>query len=992
MHNRVFTALLTSGCAIAALHAPTACAQEATRDYDIAAQPLGAALRHYAAASGREIIAEASLVEGRYSASVRGRLSADAALTRLLTGTGLTIDIVDGAAVLRASTSDTERATTGTGSEATRTDRAGADPIQSDATAKEPIIVTGTRIRGSGPVGSPVATIGRDELDRSGRATLADYVQTIPQNFSGGPGEATVGTTARSNANTNLGFGTGINLRGLGSASTLTLFDGTRPPMAGAWGAFADLSLIPSSAIDRIEVLTDGASAIYGSDAVAGVVNLRFRNRFEGMETRLRAGTANGDFGEVQAGQIAGLAWGSGRVVVAGEYYRRGHLAATKRPFASEDLRRYGGPDLRSSFANPGTIIAADGRLFAIPRGQDGRNLAAGDLIEGQVNRADAQRLADILPRQHSASGYLAAEQAFGSVTVFAKGLYAERRYRVNQRRFGPVPVVVTSSNPYYVDPIGTGEPVTVLWDPSGDFGPEGGRGSVRALNLSGGARVTAGTWNIELAGGYGLQRERSEDVNIVHFARRAAALAASNPADALNVFGDGAVNDPALIDRLRGSFVSRTRSRVWTIALRADGTLFDLPAGPVKLAAGAEFRNERLNYQAVYDLFGDAPIVQQLPGLPGQRRVKALYGELAVPVFDAGDRFPGALQLSVAGRTEDYSDVGRTTNPKLGLRWTPYRGIALRASYGTSFRAPFFNELVGAANATYQPVYLPDPQSPTGQTLALALLGFRPGLGPEKAASWTAGFDLEPQALRGLKVAATWFHIAYRDRIASASYDIFNFLERRDIYGELLDENPDLAEVEAYFADPNLNNPLGVTAADIAVIADARTFNLSRVTLRGIDLDASYRRDFGGASVTLSFGGSRLFDIDQRITGSAPVVDVVGTLGNPVKLRLRGRLGIEAGAFDGGIAVQHSSGYRNETVTPFERVKSWTTFDLQLGVRVAGDTDEREIRLAVSVNNLLDREPPYVQFRTANSVLGYDPEQASAVGRQFALQAVVRW
>jgi iron complex outermembrane receptor protein len=203
MHNRVFTALLTSGCAIAALYAPTACAQEATRDYDIAAQPLGAALRHYAAASGREVVADASLVEGRHSAGVRGRLSPEAALTRLLAGTGLTIDIVDGAAVLRASTSDTRRPRTATGGQSPRTDRS-ADPIEKDATAKEPIIVTGTRIRGSGPVGSPVATIGRDELDRSGRATLADFVQTIPQNFSGGPGEATVGTTARSNANTNL--------------------------------------------------------------------------------------------------------------------------------------------------------------------------------------------------------------------------------------------------------------------------------------------------------------------------------------------------------------------------------------------------------------------------------------------------------------------------------------------------------------------------------------------------------------------------------------------------------------------------------------------------------------------------------------------------------------------------------------------------------------------------------------------------------------------
>ncbi|RYY28701.1 MAG: TonB-dependent receptor [Sphingomonadales bacterium] len=977
MDKNFIVALLASACVAATGHSVAALAQEqgAPQAYDISPQPLGAALVEYARIAGREVIADADLVEGKTSGSARGRLAATTALSRLLAGTGLEAKVVDGALVLRP-----ERAANSPSAAAAGTN------------ADSAIIVTGTRIRGGGPVGSPVTTIDREQLDRSGRATLADFVQTIPQNYSGGPGEATVGTTARSNANTNLNFGAGINLRGLGSASTLTLFDGSRPPMAGAWGAFADLSLIPSTAVDRVEVLIDGASAIYGSDAVAGVVNIRFRNRFEGYETRLRAGTADGDFGEYQASQIVGFGWATGRLVVAGEYYRRDNLPATKRRFVSEDLRAFGGPDLRSSFATPGTIIAADGRVFAIPRGQDGSSLTSADLVEGQVNRADAQRLVDILPSQKSLSFYASAEQEVGPFTLFARGLYADRRYRVNQRRFGPVPVTVTSNNPYYVDPIGTGEPVTVLWDPSGDFGPEGGRGSVRALNLSGGARATAGSWNFEIVGGYGRQRERGDDVNIIHFTRRTEALASSDPSTALNVFGDGAVNDAALVDRLRGGFISRIRSSVWSVALRADGTLFELPAGAVKMAVGGEVRHERLDYQAVYDLFGTAPVVQQLPGLPGKRRVGALYGELVVPVFDAEDSFPGALQISVAGRIEDYSDVGKARNPKVGLRWTPLPGLALRASYGRSFRAPFFNELVGAGNATYQPVYLPDPMSPTGQTLALALLGFRPGLGPEKATSWTAGIDFEPRLIPGLRLSTTWFHIAYRDRIASASYDIFNFLERRDIYGELVDETPDLATIEAYFADPNLNNPLGVAAGDIQVIADGRTFNLSQVTLRGIDLDASYRQPVGHAIITVSLSGSRLLDIDQRVTASAPIVDVVGTLGNPVKLRLRGRLGFEAGPFDGGLSVQHSSGYRNATVMPAERVKSWTTFDLQLGARVAGNGEGRDVRLAFSVNNLFDRDPPYVQFRTASSVLGYDPEQASAIGRQFALQAIVRW
>ena len=242
------------------------------------------------------------------------------------------------------------------------------------------------------------------------------------------------------------------------------------------------------------------------------------------------------------------------------------------------------------------------------------------------------------------------------------------------------------------------------------------------------------------------------------------------------------------------------------------------------------------------------------------------------------------------------------------------------------------------------------------------------------------------------MRLSATWFDIAYRDRIASASFDIFNFLARRDVYGELVDETPDPAEVAAYFANPNLRNPLGVQASDIEVIADARTFNLSRVSIRGLDFDASYRHSIPNGALTLSLGGSRLFSIDQQVTRSAPAINAVGTLGNPVKLRLRGRLGFEAGPFDGGLSLLHMSGYRNQTATPAEKVKSWTTFDLQLGARIAGAPGGRAFRLALNVNNLFDRDPPYVLFRTATSVLGYDPEQASAVGRTIALQGIVTW
>lgn len=977
MKSRYLAILFASSAAAMTVAAPIAGAQTqpAPRDYDIPSQDLGDALRKYSQVSDREIVVASSLVAGKRNMRVRGRLTADAALARLLIGTGLVAELVDGSLIVRAQNGN------------------GAGEASIDDLAREDIVVTGSRIRGSVPVGSPVTTIDRDALDRSGRTTIAEFLQTIPQNFSGGPAETNVGTSARGNAASNIGYGTGINLRGLGTGSTLTLFDGARPALGGASGAFADISMIPSVAIERLEILTDGASAIYGSDAVAGVVNLRFRSGFNGAETRLRVGTADGDYGEVQLGQIIGTNWATGHLVIAGEYYRRSDLGSGERTFASEDLRRFGGPDLRSNFNNPGTIVAANGQRFLIPHGQDGTALTRAQLTpSADFRRGDARRKVDILPRQETISLYASGEQALGDhISLFARGLYATRDFDARRRIIGVSQQVVTPANPYYVDPIGTGQNITVYYDPIADFGPETVRGTVNAINTAFGVRVDVGNWNIELSGGFGQQRDGYRGINIVHLVKLARAVAASDPLHAINLFGDGAVNDPALIDSLRGGFSQHTRYRSLTSALRADGILFALPAGDVKLATGAEYRRDSLDFVQLLDLVTDAPQTSGLAGLPDKRIVKAIYGELAIPVFDAGERFPGSLNISAAGRYEDYSDVGDTANPKVGVRWEPLPGLAFRASYGRSFRAPFFDELVGTANALYQTFRITDPASPTGQTAVLLLLGYRPDLGPEKATSWTAGLDLEPRFLPGAKFSLTYFDIRYRDRIASANGFLQQFFSRRDVYGSLIDDTPDPVEVAAFFADPSFSNAIGITPGEVMAIVDARTRNLSRSTVRGLDFDLGYNRPFADGSVNLAVGGSRLFTIDNRITDTAPRNNVVGTLGAPVKLRLRGRAGIELGAFDGGIGVNYVASYRNLTVAPSERVKSWTTLDLQVGARIAGP-DKRALRLAFSVNNLFDKDPPYALFRSTGVNIGYDPEQASAIGRTFALQVIVGW
>ena len=979
MQMKYLAAVLATTVAPGALYAPSAEAQSDQRSYDIAPQRLGDALRKYSEVSGREVVFSGSLTEGKRSGSARGRLAPDAALTRLLSGTGLIAEVVEGALVIREG-------------------NAAADAAGSTDTAREPIIVTGSRIRGAGPVGSPVVTLDRDAIEKSGYGSVQQLLQSLPQNFGGGSNEATTGATTRNGTGNDATLGSSINLRGLGTSSTLVLIDGTRPALGGVGGLFTDISLIPMSAVERLEVLTDGASAIYGADAVAGVVNVRLRNRFEGAETTLRAGAADGDMGEVQFSQLLGAAWSSGRFVLAYQYSERSALAAADRGFAREDLRPFGGPDYRSLYGVPGTIRAANGQIFGIPSGQDGQNLTRAQLLPGVQNRRDQREPSDLLPRQRVHSLYASGEiEITERLTLRASALAAERSYRkVNNSNFlrtARVPV----TNPFYVDPIGTNQPVTVLYSFVNDLGPQINSGRVRALSLSSSLEQSFGPWRVSIGGAYGAQKGKASIDNVFNSARLNAALADTNPATAFNVFGDGTANNPATIDRIRGHYNTIDDFRNWSAALRADGPLFHLPAGDVRLAAGAEYRREAYDYFVDNDLSTLTPNAAPYPGLPGPRHVRSIYGELLVPIFGTDNAVPGfhKLDLTLAGRIEDYNQFGRTENPKVGARWEPVEGVALRASYGTSFRAPLFDELLGENLSLFTTAAVADPASPTGTSNVLALFGYAPDIQPEKARTWTAGFDIAPPALPGLKASLTYYDVDYRDRIGTVTEDYLRFLANREVFGGVVIDNPPLDLVQFYFSKPTFSNVINIAPGQVVAILDGRTRNLARERQRGIDFDIGYAPVFAGGTLDVGLSGTHIFSIKRQLTPGAASSDFVGLYASPVKWRLRGRIGWAKGGFAANAFVNYVDGYTNQVVNPIERISSWTTVDLSISQRIgdgAGDSDKRGLQLGVSIQNLFDRDPPYVNNRSQTSALGYDPEKASPVGRMVSVQAVVRW
>ncbi len=953
---------------------------EAAQQFDLPSQDLGASLRQVALQTGKAVIAPTDMVAGLQAPALKGRYRPAEAIAQLLRGSGLHAVQVGETLVIRKD---------GTESAALNAGPGGEDEAN--------VVVTGTRIRGQAPVGVTVITLDRKAMEEGGFSTTQQLVQSIPQNYGGGANEGTSGLlTAVGNGNT--ARGAGVNLRGLGQNSTLLLINGDRPPLGGAFGTFADLSIVPASVVERVEVVPDGSSAIYGSDAVAGVVNVVTRDRFRGAETSFRFGTADGDAQEYQFSQLFGVRWTGGHAVIAYEYYKRDNLAAGDRAYITEDLRPFGGADRRGNYATPGTIVAG-GVNFAIPANQNGVGLTASQLTRGVINRGDGWFGVDILPEQQRHSLFVSLSQEIGSdLRFYARGLSTWRRFDqairtgVDSRRTVPV------TNPFYVDPIGTRLPVGVNYSFSRDLGNERYRGEVHAYGGTAGLEASIGKWTVDVHGTWGRQVERYDYQNRVNSARLALALADTNPATAYNLFGDGPSTNAATIESIRGYTKRGWEGSVWSATLRADGPLFDLPAGPARLALGGEYREDRyrdginLSYTSTL-----APVALAGTPLPGARIVKSAYGELLLPVFGEDARIPlfRKLDLSAAVRAEDYSDFGRTTNPKLSFSWVPVGGVTIRGSYGKSFRAPGFTELRQDPGAvTYFAYPVVDPQSSTGTSNLMVLRGNDPNLRPERATTWTLGADIKPAMIPGLDASVTWFNIDYRDRIASVASGLTSFLTRRDIYEPILTFNPSATLVAELYASPYYSDLGGLPrTAPILAIADARTRNLSIVKQAGLDVDLGYAFDLAGGHAELGAVATYIARIEQQVTATSVPVNVVGTVGNPLDLRIRGRASWNSGGFGLALFANYADSYVNRTTATPEKVSSWTTFDLNLSYSFPRETGVlKGLRISLNASNLFDKDPPYVSYIVGALTTGFDAENASPIGRFVALQVTKSW
>ncbi|MGH8298903.1 MAG: TonB-dependent receptor plug domain-containing protein [Steroidobacteraceae bacterium] len=853
----------------------------------------------------------------------------------------------------------------------------------------EQVDVTGSLIHGVQDVVAPLVFVKQQQLAQADYATVEDALYSLPIISLDGPRED-LGIDA------NYQYGAGLDLRGLGVGATLVLVNGQRQPLSGLNGDFVDVSTIPWSAVKRIEVLPDGASAVYGSDAVAGVVNIIMRDNFDGAESQVRYGAAIGGRREVMASQLWGTHWSSGHVMLAYEYSDTTPLDAAERPYAANANKTpYGGGNYDSYYSNPGNILnpATLQPAYGIPAGQNAAGLTSAAL-SSSINLDNQFAGAQLFPEVRAHELYTTATQELSErLEVFFEGRFAER-YALRSNLPDEQVLTVPPSSPFYVNPF-AGVPYTlVAYNFSSEYGPTVFSAASQVYDGTAGARLQLGsTWQATLSESYGRQSLKSDEYDQADPAAVESYLADPDSATAFDPFGEGSNANPDTLAAIEREYPLHAVSTIEYTRLVADGSLFSMPAGEAKLAVGAERREEGLSHDVSDPL---NPAEQTIPQSYA-RHIEALFSQLMLPLVGdpANARAAPRLELNVAGRYEHYSDFGGTFNPTFQIEWVPTDPLKLRASWGRSFRAPTLDDLYDTSANVTASVVLPDPRSPTGRSLVLVEQGSNPNLKQETARTWTAGFDLAPTFLPGSTFSLTYYSIAYEGRIAQpAADDPFQILVEGAEWAPVINRNPSRAQIDAICNSSDYEGPVSAClAGSPAAIIDGELANLATTKTTGLDLNA--HDSFGGplGHIDMRVTANYVFNFDQAVTGTSPAVNIVDTISNPLALRLRGTIGWSregpqspGPGFD--LSVNYTGGYRNPGSLLIPNVSPWTTVDARVVYRIrpgAGWLGGME--LSLNAVNVFNHEPPFV-----DDEYGYDQYNVQPLGRVVSADITKRW
>src|SRR3954467_4663292 len=418
-----------------ALHTATANAEGPEHHYELEAGDASLMLNEFSRQSDMQVLFDFNLLSGMKTQAVTGEFDVSDALTAMLKGTNLGFDFVNDHTL--AVTPKKPSMFAKLWHRAKTRSKHGDDD-----NGLEQVLISGADGNtGTQPLlGAQVINFGRIDIERSGLATTEDFLRTMPQVFGGGPTEDTV---LGREAGTNSAHGSGINVRGLDAGATLVLIDGKRIAPSGTAGAFDDISNIPLSIIDHIDILPDGASAKYGADAIGGVVNFVTRKNFTGLSAQGRyGGVTNGAMGERQFSQLLGQSRDNGKDFLSFEYFQRDPLQARDRAQYSNDLSALGGSNFDGLYGPGQGTLVAGGQTFAIPKNLNGSLPAVDALVPGTNNLYDLFQGSYVTPGQRRWSAFSKESQRLtDDLQLHFEGLFTRRN--VNSLRANPYPLIM---------------------------------------------------------------------------------------------------------------------------------------------------------------------------------------------------------------------------------------------------------------------------------------------------------------------------------------------------------------------------------------------------------------------------------------------------------------------------------------------------------------------------------------------------------------------
>jgi iron complex outermembrane recepter protein len=946
----------------------------------IQSQTLRDALNEWAQQTGFQLIFATSEETSQIvSPSVTGTLSAEAALSRLLAGTKLTYEWIGETSVAIREIARPVGSTSTRMPEASRAapirlaQLEGAQPASpqsvtserplSDARSGEDfannarigeIIVAGSRLRRPSEGPAPVTIFNRSRIEQLGVTNVADVLSYFPQQpFS-------------TNEQTNFGGAREVRLRGLATGTTLVLLNGRRTVTSALQGGrnYFDLNTIPLAAVERIEVLSDSASAVHGADAVGGVINVVMKSSTE-PSASIYYGASDGGAEERRASATIGHSGDRVRASVVLDYFDRGSLMGTERSRAADqDFRRFGWNDTRSTTANPGNVSSLTAanlpglpsRTAAVPAGSTGVGLTPSSFLgtAGQTNLESLGKFASLVPEseRRSAAGFLEVSLT-NRIDAFAEFLYSKR----DDTSFGLPPSLsnrtVPASNAF--NPFGTSVAVNYLLT---GIGPTETIAEAESYRGVSGVRGAFRSWDWEVAVLATKEDGSIFTANQLDATRVQGALASSDPAQALNVFQDGPGGSPEFLRFLVAvPIVNGDSSKASQAGAFVRGELLALPAGEVSAVLGAEWREEKIHFESLPTLAMDA-----------DRKSSSVYSELRVPILgaDIRTRMLDSLILTLAGRYDDYSDFGGTFNPQYGLEWKMFPQLLLRGSYGTSFRAPSLFQLYQPGRSIASQVE--DPMR-SGQRVPVTIrLSGNPNLDPEESTSQTFGFVLTALESTALKLAASWWKVEQDQRVQTLNAT-------------------QLLAAETFFPDRVLRN--APTLADVAVgrpgslvSLDLTNVNFGSLETSGVDvqLSASFATPRGQVVPTvLATWVDEFRVIDLPGTPAVERVGVATAQQTIPKWRSSATLAWVTDAASVAVSGRYvpayddvASGVRNGL-----EVGSQTLIDLDVSVTL-GEVFRTQswlqgFTIRAGVKNIADEEPP---FSTVTGQ-GYDPSQA---------------